>query len=134
MDPTTWEPRSPCHLYLDDREHIYALLDEEDFSWAVQWLWSSKLNSRKIKRYAYRTHVRRPYIRRSVYLHVEIQKRCGALPPSKKHTMIDHINGNSLDNRRANLRWATPSENRRNICLNGGHQLGILSGLSHTTQ
>jgi hypothetical protein len=45
--------------------------------------------------------------RKKMYMHHEV------LPP-KKGFEIDHRNGNGLDNRRRNLRYATVSQNRAN--------------------
>jgi hypothetical protein len=49
--------------------------------------------------------------RSGLYLHRAIMLRVCS-PPSPSH-VVDHLNGNGLDNRRENLRWATVSENTR---------------------
>lgn len=108
LDPRTWgDLPLCCPLYLDDHADVSALLDYDDWAWAIQWRWRAKSGTSNV--YACRT-VARDGTR---FLHKEILYRQGP-PPSPKHTIGDHMNGNSLDDRRSNLRWATPSENGRN--------------------
>jgi hypothetical protein len=103
-------------IYLDDKAERYCIVDEEDYQWALQWKWQA-LRSRGWKCYASRStrlHGRAgPQTR--IFMHKEILKRAGLVPPSPKHTIGDHRNGDSLDNRRVNLEWETHAGNARNL-------------------
>lgn len=70
-----------------------------------------KVKDKKGKRYA----VIVPWIngkRRQIYLHRAIAM--AFLPNYHNKPQVDHKNGNSLDNRLWNLKWATASENNLN--------------------
>ncbi len=79
---------------------LYAYVDAADFEWLNQWTWRVQGG------YAVR-HVTRDGKHKVVFMHREIMK-----PPPGKVT--DHINGNKLDNTRANLRNVTHKENMHN--------------------
>lgn len=107
-------------VWIDPDNGIFALVDEADY-YALKlwrWRWHFTYNSSKSKMYATRnTRVNgRGGWQVKVYMHKEILALC----PPETHPRLDgqvigdHINGNSLDNRRCNLRWATPSENGLN--------------------
>lgn len=101
------------------------LLDYEDYQWATRWLWSwttsKQGTNRRHKVYARRNSgsnrmangYRTP--QRWLWLHKEICERAHGPPPTLFHTIADHLNGDTLNCRRVNLRWATPAENRANI-------------------
>jgi len=89
-----------------------VMLSPEDHEWAVKrgnWFITHGARD-KGKRYAVRSERGR-----LIFLHKVVLVRAMKLPPSPLHTIGDHWNGNSLDNRRGNLRWATPQMNARNI-------------------
>lgn len=108
---------APRRVYLDRDCEIFCLVSPEDYAWVTQWRWKWNWDRSKTKRYAIRTprQARGDGTYRSVtiYMHKEI---CGrkSPPPSEAHHIGDHQDGESLNNQRGNLEWATKSQNRRN--------------------
>lgn len=100
-------------IWLDTACTVCALVSHEDYEWALQWKWQITWDRHKRKAYATRSASTHGGRRIKYYLHKEVLKRSMKLPPSAKHTMGDHGDGNSLNCERWNLDWATPSQNRR---------------------
>ena len=107
-----------CRIYSDDRCSEWVVLDEVDYWWAVQWCWNivepipdgRRGHSRYFRRTA-RDQDGRDY---SVYLHVAIQQRKGVIS-SFDAPLVDHLDGDTFNCRRENLRWASHEMNRRNV-------------------
>ncbi len=82
----------------------FAIVDDEDFEFLSQFNWHAAFNGRAW--YAKRTAGTRKQ-RTRIAMHREILNVPQTL-------YVDHINGNTLDNRRCNLRVCSKSENGRN--------------------
>lgn len=67
------------------------------------------------------------------YMHRIIATQFLGPPPSPEH-MVDHINQIKLDNRAANLRWVTTSENNRNKVPNKALIGRSIGGIDATTR
>lgn len=84
---------------------LFSIVDDDDFEFLSQWKWFAfKASGSKRLFYAIRTDYSNKKI---LYAHK-------LLLGAKPGMVIDHINGNSLDNRRANLRHCSIKENVRN--------------------
>lgn len=90
-------------------------VDEDDYPYLIRWVWSAHRDQRG-NLYVARLEGGWPRPRRRVFLHREVMLRVGP-PPSDEHRYVDHKNGDALDNRRQNLRWATAEMNARNTWL-----------------
>lgn len=124
FDPANWTTlllqnmQQERRIYGDDMAQIYAVVDEEDYQHCLQWLWSPKWSRGGRKFYLRRLLSKgewRERTRHTRFLHTEIMLRKGDVPPCLRHNLIDHLDGDSMNCRRSNLRWATGSMNRVNI-------------------
>jgi hypothetical protein len=91
-----------------------ALVDDEDYEWINQWKWCVTNNG-----YAQRHDRGTIALMHRVIL--------GATVSGHK-VQVDHINHNKLANRRSNLRFCTPSQNKANIIKqknNSGQYKGV---------
>lgn len=95
-------------------KHLYAIVDNDDFDFLSKWKWQANRN--KIGIYYARRTVFVKNKKFSVYMHRAI------LNLKNKKNEIDHINKNTLDNRKNNLRIVDHTINmlntnwRRNFC------------------
>lgn len=121
FDPNTWANPPPCRIYLDKHCEIAVLVDAIDYWVFCRWCWQAKGSRRSDNIYACRTAAGPAH--RSIYLHVEVLRNSDVLPPTNQHVIADHRNGDTLDCRRVNLRWATRSQNVRNIRGSRPHDL-----------
>lgn len=87
-------------------QYAFALVDEVDYEWLSQWAWCVNNTG-----YAVRGE-HRDGKNHLVLMHREILIRMGADLPDDCYG--DHISKNRLDNRRCNLRPATPQESSYN--------------------
>jgi hypothetical protein len=79
----------------------FALVDDEDFDYLNQWKWCA----------LYKKHINTYYAVRSGIGATHMARLIMSTP---KGMVVDHINHNTLDNRRSNLRNVTYSENQTN--------------------
>lgn len=99
--------------------NLYAIVDDEDFEYLNQFTWC----------------LDREYARRIIYINENSKRkqRCIRMhreilnAPADK--IIDHINGNGLDNRKENLRYCTKSTNAMN-CKIHKHNTSGYKGVS----
>ena len=94
---------------------LVAIVDDEDFEWLNQWKWCARRRLDERTQYAGRQtpDPTRRAKQRMVFMHRLIVECPDGM-------VVDHINGNGLDNRRSNLRICTHAENLRNRGGNRG--------------
>lgn len=100
----------------------FTIVDDEDYEWLNQWRWSLIHPRRKSGGYVTRNVPdKETGKQKSILMHRLILD-------APEGVLVDHINGNSLDNRRANLRLVTVSQstaNRRKFSNNTSGFKGV---------
>lgn len=83
-----------------------ALVDDEDFDYLSSFRWHA-IQCKHSPDLWYAVHQESKPKRRRISMH-------SLLMPHRDGHVVDHVSGDGLDNRRSNLRYATPKENMQN--------------------
>ncbi len=116
---------------------LYAKVDDEDFEEISKFKWARNTGGYAIRTFHFRLSSGGSSSS-SIIMHRQIID-------APKHLVVDHINGNKLDNRRSNLRLCTQAENTRNrqgrrdgshlgvIRVRGGRWRAVIGGGANRT-
>lgn len=109
-----------------------AIVDADDYEWLSQWTWHATKFKRMAREgyYATRTQIigsgAKTRKKRCVYMHRVILA-------AEAGQMVDHKDGDTLNNRRSNLRLCTKAQNAMNAQKNGGRKYtSRYKGVSYT--
>jgi hypothetical protein len=100
LDPP--QPPNDKIRYIPLTRGLFAIVDAEDYEWLSQYKWCAQFSE----------YTRTYYAVRKCRGHTVFMHRMIMNPPGGK--VVDHMNGNGLDNRRCNLRICSPKENSCN--------------------
>jgi hypothetical protein len=85
----------------------YSIVDNKDYEYLNQWSWQFHRTRGGFNGYAQRKPLKREEDKKQLKLHRYLLN-------APVNLLVDHINGNGLDNRRENLRLCTNHENQQN--------------------
>jgi hypothetical protein len=101
-------------IWLSSREPIWTLVDAVDFDWLMQWQWNV-WHAGKNRGDSWMLYAKRNVgpSRATLRMHRELSIKDD---PNLSETflrahVVDHINGQTLDNRQANRRWLSKPAN-----------------------
>jgi hypothetical protein len=104
--------------YIQLTKGLSTLVDDEDYEKFNQFNWSAHVNGVGKKYYAIRK-VKKDGKSKELYLHREIMGAPNGL-------FVDHINGDTLDCRKENMRLVTHSQNAANRRIRSDNKLGVV--------
>ncbi len=98
--------------YIPLTQGKFAIVDDEDYDWLMQWKWCAFRRIYKGVIYGFTAvrHCRCPFRPNKSYI-IFMHRMIMSTPQGMD---TDHINADALDNRKCNLRICTHSENMQN--------------------
>jgi hypothetical protein len=96
-----------------------AMVDDADYPWLIKYRWYAAFDKPTNKYYARRHLAVRVNKYKKIRMHREIM---GVVDPK---IQVDHKNGDTLDNRRENLRIATSAQNNANHRMHKSNKSGF---------
>lgn len=127
FDPNTLDFNRTCRIYDADLER-FAIVDEKYYSALVTRRDTNPHRNGKIQARSWnvkdphpsRNGKKRYFVSSSgwrqgegTFLHVEVMRLSGRLPPTKRHVLVGHIDGDEWNCTEDNLEWSTHVRNRR---------------------
>ena len=90
---------------------LFAKVDDEDYDYLMQWKWCAGAVG------CNRFYARRSLVLNGKSMHIQMSRLIMQTP---LHLTCDHINHDTLDNQRHNLRNCSQEDNNRNSVSKGG--------------